>query len=1088
LASPAQARSILAFLIRGFSLVSDAPQQRRFIFRRGSLATELLAWWCAASAILLATFLWAGHRRLEHTLVTRGGERASVAAEQLAQMVGRASAARKEQIAAVAGEDAIRRYLKDPTPSNLQAAQESAGSLATPLPHSVALWDVEGRRLFQVAPPLDSAPVTIPLPDGVAPTQARSIDLHATSTGVVYSETVAAVADAVEGEDPGAAGTLLGYLVVRAAVANPRRAAGNNSADPITQLLGAKATIAIGNPKGAVWTDLSRQVPAPPVVLTHEGATDFHRPGGSRHVGALVHVPATPWVVWVEFPAQALLAPAGVLLRQGLWFGLASLVICAGIIATVIARRIRPLTELAQAAEHIAAGDYGRRVRNGARNEIGQLADSFNVMATHVEDAYRSLQHAKDRTEFALGAFRLGVWEVDLASSRVEWSAAIGAVYGLPTETVPRNFDSVLACIHADDRPRVVEAVATRQDYSLEFRVVWPDQSIHWVNSRAHFQQTEAQPAPRLLGVSMDITERKALEDALFAEHERAEVTLHSIGDAVLSTDVAGRVTYVNAAAERLTGWTSAEGLGRPLLEVLHIVDATTRIAAEDPASKAMRLEAAIDLGGNCLLIRKDGTHALVEDSAAPIHDRHGRVTGAVIVFRDVSAERALTLKMAHLARFDVLTGLPNRTLFQDRITQAIALARRKGTRIAALFVDLDRFKHVNDSLGHAVGDALLQSVTARLIACVRASDTVSRRGGDEFVVLLPDLEEADPAAIVADNIIAAISEPHELLQHVLHVTASIGISIYPDDALDPEVLIGAADTAMYHAKQSGRGNAQFFTPEMNARSVARRSLESSIRKALRRQEFVLHYQPKVSLTTSAIVGVEALVRWQHPTRGLVAPAEFVSLAEECGLILPLGRWVLLEACRQAKSWEDAGLGSREIAVNVSAVEFRAKGFLEHVTAVLDDTGLDPACLELEMTESVLMAQADETTRVLLGLKKLGVRLAIDDFGTGYSSLSYLSRFPIDTLKIDRSFVQGMTLGGHDATIINAIISMGRSLNQCVVAEGVETAEQLALLQGHRCGQGQGYYFSRPVPPERLADLLRTAPALTPGDRCPTAG
>jgi diguanylate cyclase (GGDEF)-like protein len=477
----------------------------------------------------------------------------------------------------------------------------------------------------------------------------------------------------------------------------------------------------------------------------------------------------------------------------------------------------------------------------------------------------------------------------------------------------------------------------------------------------------------------------------------------------------------------------------------------------------------------------------LIEDSAAPIHDRHGRVTGAVIVFRDVSAERALTLKMAHLARFDVLTGLPNRTLFQDRISHAIAFARRNGTRIAVLFVDLDRFKHINDSLGHAVGDALLQSVTARLVACVRASDTVSRRGGDEFVVLLPDFENADPAGVVAEAIIAALSEPHELLQHVLHVTASIGISIYPDDALDPEMLIGAADTAMYHAKENGRGVAQFFTPEMNARSVARRSLESSIRKALRREEFVLHYQPKVNLTTSAIVGVEALVRWQHPVRGLLAPSEFVGLAEECGLILPIGRWVLREACRQAKTWHDAGLGPREMAVNVSAVEFRAKGFLEHVTEVLDDTGFDPEHLELELTESVLMAHADATTHVLHGLKKLGVRLAIDDFGTGYSSLSYLSRFPIDTLKIDRSFVQGMTLGGHDATIINAIISMGRSLNQCVVAEGVETAEQLALLQTHRCGQGQGFYFSRPVPADQLAHLLRTHTVeAAPADWCAT--
>jgi diguanylate cyclase (GGDEF)-like protein/PAS domain S-box-containing protein len=801
-------------------------------------------------------------------------------------------------------------------------------------------------------------------------------------------------------------------------------------------------------------------------------------------VGALAAVPATPWAVWVEFPTQALLAPARSLLRQGLWVGLTCLVVGAGLIATLIARRTRSLTELAEAAAHVASGDYARRVRSQGGNEIGQLADTFNVMAAHVDQAYRSLQQAKDRTEFALSAFRLGVWEFDLATSEVEWSAAMAAVYGLPPDTEPKKFSAMLACIHPDDRARVVDAVATRRDYTVEYRVVWPDHSIRWINSRAQFRGDEARPAARLLGVSMDVTDRKALEDALFAEHERAEVTLHSIADAVLSTNVAGQVTYVNAAAERLTGWTSAEGVGRPLADVLRIVDATTRLPVENPAAHAMRLEKTVDLGSNCVLIRKDESDALIEDSAAPIHDRHGRVTGAVIVFRDVSAERALTLKMAHLARFDMLTGLPNRTLLQDRMTQAIALARRNGTRIGVLFVDLDRFKHINDSLGHAVGDALLQSVTARLVACVRASDTVSRRGGDEFVVMLPELEQSDPAGTIADDIISALSEPHELLQHVLHVTASVGVSIYPDDALDPEVLIGAADTAMYHAKENGRGNAQFFTPEMNARSATRRSLESSMRKALRRDEFVLHYQPKVNLTTAAIVGVEALVRWQHPVRGLVPPSDFVGLAEECGLILPIGRWVLREACRQARTWQDAGLGLRGIAVNVSAVEFRAKGFLEYVTAVLAETGLQPEYLELELTESVLMAHVEATTVVLHGLKTLGVRLAIDDFGTGYSSLSYLSRFPIDTLKIDRSFVQGMTLGGHDATIINAIIGMGRSLNQCVVAEGVETAEQLALLQSHRCGQGQGYYFSRPVPADDLADLLRWKLEAAPTDGC----
>jgi diguanylate cyclase (GGDEF)-like protein len=343
------------------------------------------------------------------------------------------------------------------------------------------------------------------------------------------------------------------------------------------------------------------------------------------------------------------------------------------------------------------------------------------------------------------------------------------------------------------------------------------------------------------------------------------------------------------------------------------------------------------------------------------VHHQDGRVAGAVIVFRDMSAERALSLKMEHVTHYDVLTDLPNRGLFRDRLTQAIVLARRQGTRVAVLFLDLDRFKHITDSLGEAMGDALLQSVSARLLACVRGSDTVSRRDGDEFVVLLSPLQEADHAAIVADEMIGAIAAPHKIADHVLHVTGSIGISLYPDDADEADRLISAADEAMCHAKENGRDNCQFFTSQMNAPRLARRSLESSLGDALHRKEFALHYQPKVDLATSRMTAVEALLRWQHPARGLVAPGEFVPMAEECGLILPIGRWVLREACRQARAWQDAGLRPMSIAVNVSAIEFRAASFLAHVSDVLHETGLEARYLELEVTESVLMADAEST-------------------------------------------------------------------------------------------------------------------------------
>jgi diguanylate cyclase (GGDEF)-like protein len=434
-------------------------------------------------------------------------------------------------------------------------------------------------------------------------------------------------------------------------------------------------------------------------------------------------------------------------------------------------------------------------------------------------------------------------------------------------------------------------------------------------------------------------------------------------------------------------------------------------------------------------------------------------------------------VELDHLAHHDALTDLPNRMLLQDRLSQAIEVARRQGRQLAVMFMDLDHFKHINDSLGHAVGDQLLQSVAKRLVACVRHSDTVSRQGGDEFVLLLPLIEHAEDAALSAQKMLAALALPHRIDGHNLHIGVSIGISIYPDDGEDAQGLLKSADTAMYHAKENGRNNYKFFEQDMNARAVQRQAIEASLRLALERKEFVLYYQPKINLDSGALVGVEALIRWQHPELGLLPPAQFVPVAEECGLILPIGRWVLREACLQARAWLQAGLPAITVAVNTSALEFRARDFLENVRATLADTGLEPRFLELELTESVLMRDAESTNAVLHALAALGVKLAIDDFGTGYSSLSYLRRFPIDTLKIDQSFVNQMGNNPDDATIVSAVISMGKSLRQRVIAEGVETPAQYAFLHAQHCDEGQGYYFSRPVTAQALATLLQSGVA-----------
>jgi diguanylate cyclase (GGDEF)-like protein/PAS domain S-box-containing protein len=567
--------------------------------------------------------------------------------------------------------------------------------------------------------------------------------------------------------------------------------------------------------------------------------------------------------------------------------------------------------------------------------------------------------------------------------------------------------------------------------------------------------------------------ERAASMEALFEEKERAQVTLDSIGDAVISTDIAGNVTYLNVVAESLTGWSKQEAAGHAFNDVFHIVNSVTRDPARNPIAFAIQSNETVGLTPNCVLIRRDGGESPIEDSAAPIHDRYGQVTGAVIVFHDVSAARAMTLSMSHLAQHDSLTDLPNRALLNDRLTEALSLAHRYHRQLAVLYLDVDRFKHINDSLGHMIGDRLLQSIAQRLLGCVRESDTVSRQGGDEFVILLSEVAHARDATVCADKILDALRAPHKIDQHEVHVTTSIGIVTYPDDGLDADALMEHADFAMYHAKENGRDNRQFFKRDMNIRALERQSLENGLRHALQREEFSLHYQPKLNLQTGAIVGVEVLIRWIHPEFGPVSPADFIPIAEESGLIVPIGRWVLAEACHQAQAWQDIGLTPIRIGINISAVELRIGDFVGFISHLITTTGLDPRFLELELTETFLTQDSTSTSAVLHALKAIGLNLALDDFGTGYSSLNHLKRFPIDTLKIDRSFVHGITTNPDDAGIVAAVISMGRHLHMRVVAEGVETSEQLAFLQYHECPFGQGYYFSRPVVARECTQLLR---------------
>jgi diguanylate cyclase (GGDEF)-like protein len=444
-----------------------------------------------------------------------------------------------------------------------------------------------------------------------------------------------------------------------------------------------------------------------------------------------------------------------------------------------------------------------------------------------------------------------------------------------------------------------------------------------------------------------------------------------------------------------------------------------------------------------------------------------------VLLQSEINERKAAAERIQYLAYYDSLTGLPNRRMFSELLSRSISHARRHENHLAVLFIDLDRFKTINDTLGHEAGDSLLNEIAKRLKGSLREHDIVARLGGDEFVVLLPEVTEETHVSAVAQKILTAIGRPLVLLGQEFRITASVGITTYPKDGADEPTLMKNADVAMYQAKAEGKNNFQFYSEELNANSFERLTLESSLRRALERHEFALHFQPKIDFPTGRITGVEALLRWQHQELGMLGPTRFISIAEETELIVPIGRWVLKSACLQNVAWQREGLPELTMAVNLSARQFNDENLLHDVADILEDTGMDPALLELEITESMLMHNVEKAIKTLNGLKRIGVRLAIDDFGTGYSSLSNLKKFPINTIKVDRSFIRDIPGNPEDVGITDAIIAMGRTLSLTVVAEGVETKEQAEFLRQHACDEFQGFYFSKAVQPAEFAKLVR---------------
>lgn len=550
----------------------------------------------------------------------------------------------------------------------------------------------------------------------------------------------------------------------------------------------------------------------------------------------------------------------------------------------------------------------------------------------------------------------------------------------------------------------------------------------------------------------------------LAAERKRLQLTLGNIGDGILCTDVEGRINYLNPAAEILLGWPQNDVLGKLVDDILVIMDETSGRSIRSMSYVTLKTHQEETHRSEITLLRSDGERVSVEEIAAPLRDADERFFGVVITLRDVSKVRVLNEKLVHMATHDALTGLPNRALLKDRLSQELAHAERHGGRVGLMYLDLDLFKEVNDKFGHTAGDDLLREVAVRLQDCVRRTDTVCRVGGDEFIILVSEFDAMESLHELGAKIAESLTTEFQLDGNTAVISTSVGISVFPEDGEDPEILIKHADTAMYQAKACGRNNVQFFAPEMNRRATERRALQEDLRNALAANQLSLSFQPQIGLRTGKVVGAEVLLRWQHPKLGEIEPNRFIPVAEENRDIMKcIGGWVLEEACRQARDWLDAGYPALRMSVNLSIVQLRSDDLVTHVESVLERFRLPADNLQLELTESVLMSDLAGAKNRVRALEKMGVRIAVDGFGIGCSSLSYIKGLPVDELKIDKSFVHDISSDPNRAAIVNAVIRMGQSLNLRVVAEGVEDIDAVNYLLANGCDVGQGFYFGRPL-------------------------
>lgn len=798
------------------------------------------------------------------------------------------------------------------------------------------------------------------------------------------------------------------------------------------------------------------------LAATPEQFARLRRPGMLLRMGLLavasVAVP-TSAALWLDQPFLLMLLPLLVAALQ------------VGLLGTTVLSLLSTLTLLLLVRwlpEGQALGLQGLQFREVALYSALALLPPLlvGVQTEHRRASHRALQNALRQVRLLTDNMPAAIGKIDARGCYETMNRRYAEYVGRsPESAIGLSPREVLGDAHADAVAPHVARVMAGETVVFDAEVRGRNFDVHYVPNRT------AEGVQGFFVLALDVTERNAAERALFEEKERIRVTLDSIGDAVVACDTELRITLLNPIAEDMTGWPESEALGRPFEEVIKLVDLSTGEPPLSPLRVALQDDRIVAMQRETALVRRDGQQFPIEDSAAPIHDDAGRVIGGVMVFHDISEARAMALKMSHQAQHDYLTDLPNRVLLQDRLVHALASVEQ-GARGALMFVDLDHFKTINDSLGHQVGDLVLQEVARRMQTVVRQDDTVSRQGGDEFVVILARLRDPRDAARVAEKMLEAMLVPIDVEGHRLHVSLSIGIALFPQDATDMRSLMRQADAALYHAKQEGRGRYSYFARSMSERAEQRLRLEHELRAGLAEGRLFLVYQPKVRRPDGAIIGMEALVRWRRSDGTLVPPLEFIPIAEESGLIAQIDAWVMREACRQTRAWLDAGLHPGPVAVNVSLARFDAERLLALVGSVLSGTGLPGPMLEVEFTESQMFADRERAGRLIEGLRALRVRIAIDDFGTRYSSLGYLSDHRFDTIKIDRSFVRGLPADTKQGAVVQAIIAMARALDADVVAEGVETHDQASTLDLHGCRHMQGFLYSRPVDADAFATLL----------------